>query len=166
MKQADWRELLGLAYRIGAPSVHAFNIYGWRGEFRWKDLESCGELPTQPGVDIVVTYDDIPIYVGSTSVSLRQRLTFHHRRRAFAVLGATRVAYKTCSDPEGHGLYALELDAMRQLLPVLNDRSDDEIAVEFFEGRRRFIPISTGSPIGWNVKWKRRIGRPPKPKAD
>lgn len=154
-RQSDWRDILGQDYWIGALAEHRFDIENWRSEYTWISIEQRRALPLLAGVYIVVTYDDIPVYVGSTSTSLRQRWARqHHRSKAFGVLGATKIAYMTCSDPDGHHIYGLELEATRALLPILNDRPDDEIAIEFFGGQRRFIPLSTESPRGWHTTWK------------
>lgn len=165
MKQADIRERRRERWWTGSPGYHAFELKTWRQQFEWISIDDRGVLPHKAGVYIVITYDDIPIYVGSTYTSLRQRWMRHHRWRAFDTLGAARIAYLTCDDPDAHHLYGLELHAMRDLLPILNDRSDAEVAVEQFDGGRRFIPLSSDSPLGWKTVWKPglRGGRPRKP---
>jgi hypothetical protein len=154
-RQADWRDIRGRDYWVGAPGEHIFDPSSWRSTFQWIAIEKRSDLPLKAGVYVVVTYDDIPIYVGSTSTSLRQRWAGkHHRSKAFDILGAVQIAYMTCDDPDGHHIYGLELQAMRDLLPILNDRPDWEVGIETFNGQRRFIPLSSESPRGWKTTWK------------
>jgi hypothetical protein len=153
MYVADRRHLRGMKMWVGAHPFHAFNPEDWAARFIWTPY-NAPSLPAEPGVYVVVTYDDIPIYIGSTYVSLLQRWGKHHRRDAFERLGADRIAYMTCNDPEAHYLYGLELTMMNALLPILNDRSDNAVAVEFFGGKRRLIPLSEEPGVGWRTRWK------------
>jgi hypothetical protein len=63
-------------------------------------------------------------------------------------------AWTACSDPEAHYLYGLELTTMNILLPILNDRSDNAVGIELFDGKRRLVPLSEEEGVGWRTRWK------------
>lgn len=165
MYVADRRELGMSARWQEIHARHEFDSDSWREQFSEVSIEEIRCLPTLPGVYVALTYDDIPVYVGSSYTSLRSRFMRHHRRRDFELLGVDRVAYFVCVEPDDHGLYSVELRLIRQLLPILNDRMRGEVGIEFFNGQRRMIPLSAEPGVGWKTRWKVKpsVGRPRRP---